>query len=195
MLNLSNEKYKILAEDIYLRPPSLLDYNKWRLIREESRNFLTPWEPTWQTGEHTLKRYIRLITIYSRRRRSDSQYSFFIFDKNDQLLGGINVFNIKRGISQSCTIGYWIGKKYSNKGYMTKALSILIVYLFNQYRINRIEAACLPSNNTSIKLLLRLGFSKEGYATDYLRINGRWEDHLLFAITKKKYDLDKINDK
>ncbi|MBH21349.1 MAG: 30S ribosomal protein S5 alanine N-acetyltransferase [Rhodobiaceae bacterium] len=195
MLNLSNEKYKILAEDIYLRPPSLLDYNKWRLIREESRNFLTPWEPTWQTGEHTLKRYIRLITIYSRRRRSDSQYSFFIFDKNDQLLGGINVFNIKRGISQSCTIGYWIGKKYSNKGYMTKALSILIVYLFNQYRVNRIEAACLPSNNTSIKLLLRLGFSKEGYATDYLRINGRWEDHLLFAITKKKYDLDKINDK
>ena len=132
MLNLSNEKYKILAEDIYLRPPSLLDYNKWRLIREESRNFLTPWEPTWQTGEHTLKRYIRLITIYSRRRRSDSQYSFFIFDKNDQLLGGINVFNIKRGISQSCTIGYWIGKKYSNKGYMTEALSILIVYLFNQ---------------------------------------------------------------
>tara|TARA_B100001057_G_scaffold19525_1_gene18056 strand:+ start:43339 stop:43926 length:588 start_codon:yes stop_codon:yes gene_type:complete len=195
LLNLSNEKYKILAEDIYLRPPSLLDYNKWRLIREESRNFLTPWEPTWQTGEHTLKRYIRLITIYSRRRRSDSQYSFFIFDKNDQLLGGINVFNIKRGISQSCTIGYWIGKKYSNKGYMTKALSILIVYLFNQYRVNRIEAACLPSNNTSIKLLLRLGFSKEGYATDYLRINGRWEDHLLFAITKKKYDLDKINDK
>lgn len=195
MLNLSNEKYKILAEDIYLRPPSLLDYNKWRLIREESRNFLTPWEPTWHIGEHTLKRYIRLITIYSRRRRSDSQYSFFIFDKNDLLLGGINVFNIKRGISQSCTLGYWIGKKYSNKGYMTEALSILIVYLFNQYSINRIEAACLPSNNASIKLLLRLGFSKEGYATDYLRINGRWEDHLLFAITKKKYDLDKINDK
>ena len=76
---------------------------------------------------------------------------------------------------------------------MTKALSILIVYLFNQYRVNRIEAACLPSNNTSIKLLLRLGFSKEGYATDYLRINGRWEDHLLFAITKKKYDLDTVS--
>lgn len=195
MLNFSSEKYKILSEDIYLRPPSLFDYGKWRLIREESRNFLTPWEPTWQIGEHTLKRYIRLIIIYSRRRRRDTQYSFFIFDRNDQLLGGINVFNIKRGISQSCTIGYWIGKKYSNKGYMTKALNILIDYLFNQYKINRIEAACLPSNNPSIKLLLRLGFSKEGYATDYLRINGCWEDHLLFAITKKKYDFDKINDK
>ena len=78
---------------------------------------------------------------------------------------------------------------------MTKALSLLISCLFNQYNINRIEAACLPDNIPSNKLLLRLGFSEEGYATDYLRINGRWEDHLLFAITKKKYDLDKINDK
>ncbi|MDG2187864.1 MAG: GNAT family protein [Hyphomicrobiales bacterium] len=195
MLNFYNKKAQILSEDIYLRSPSLIDYNKWSQIREKSRTFLTPWEPTWHIGEHSLRRYIRLLWIYSQRKRNNTQYSFFIFDKNHLLLGGINVFNIKKGISQSCTIGYWVGENFSNKGYMTKALSLLISCLFNQYNINRIEAACLPDNIPSNKLLLRLGFTKEGYATDYLRINGRWEDHILFGITKKKYDADQRKDK
>ena len=165
----------------------MANYKKWKTIRESSKDFLTPWEPTWYTGEHSLKRYLKLLKIYSQKRKNHTQLSYFIFNGGNELLGGINVFNIKKGVSQSCTIGYWIGEAYSNQGYMTKSLLILLDYLFNDFNFNRVEAACVPNNIPSKSLLKRLGFDEEGYAKDYLRINGRWEDHILFSLRKKTF--------
>ena len=165
----------------------MADYKKWRNIRESSKGFLTPWEPTWHPGEHSLKRYLKLLTIYSQKRKNNTQYSYFIFNKKNEVLGGINVFNIKKGVSQSCTIGYWIGEVHANQGYMTRSLLALLYHLFNNLYFNRVEAACVPNNIPSKSLLKRLGFDEEGYAKDYLRINGRWEDHILFSLRKSSY--------
>ena len=185
---IKDTRNNLCSDDIYLRYPRLVDYKKWRSIRESSKAFLTPWEPTWHPGEHSLKRYLKLLSIYSQKRKNNTQYSYFIFNKKNDLLGGINVFNIKSGISQSCTLGYWIGEVHSNQGYMTKSLILLLRHLFNNFNFNRVEAACLPNNVASKSLLERLGFDQEGYAKDYLRINGRWEDHILFSLRKKIYN-------
>lgn len=178
----------ISSSEITLKYPSIFDYKSWKFLREKSRAFLTPWEPTWRPGEHSFNRYLKLLSIYSQKRKNNLQYSFFIFNSDNELVGGVNVFNIKTGISQSCTLGYWIGQNHSRKGYMRNALKLLIKQLFLELKFNRIEAACIPRNIASKNLLINIGFEEEGYAKEFLRINGKWEDHLLFALTKNKYN-------
>ncbi len=80
------------------------------------------------------------------------------------------------------TIGYWMGQPYVGQGYMTAALKPLLAYAFGPLGLHRVEAACLPENQASHRLLLQSGFHQEGLARAYLKINGVWRDHLLFGI-------------
>ena len=117
--------------------------------------------------------------------RQGSGYSFLIFRKEDDcLMGGATLSNIRRGVAQTASLGYWIGQSYSRRGYMTEALSLLLDFGFEHLGMHRVEAACLPNNDASKALLLKLGFAEEGFARQYLRINGAWQDHLLFAILR-----------
>ena len=118
----------------------------------------------------------------------DRAYSFLIFNiKDKSLLGGINVGNVRRGVSQSASLGYWIGKKYSRSGYMKEALDILVPSLFLDLQLNRLEAATLDNNLASKSLLKKIGFKKEGKLRKYLKINGEWQDHVLYSLLE--YDL------
>ena len=113
----------------------------------------------------------------------DRAYSFLIFKSDDKsLIGGINVGNIRRGASQSASMGYWIGKQYTRKGYMNEALNILIPSLFIDLRLNRIEAATLHENIASRNLLKKIGFKKEGELRNYLQINGVWRNHIMYSL-------------
>jgi [ribosomal protein S5]-alanine N-acetyltransferase len=109
---------------------------------------------------------------------------YFVFDKKtDQLAGGCQLSNIRQGIAQSAaSLGYWMGQKHAGKGLMTDAVVTLVRYAFDRLAFHRIEAACLPSNVASRRVLTKAGFTAEGTARKYLRINGEWQDHLLFAI-------------
>ena len=98
------------------------------------------------------------------------------------LVGGITLSHVRRGVAQSGTIGYWIGKPYSNRGYMTEALRLMIRYAFEELGLHRLDAACLPNNTASLALLRRVGFTEEGYARQYLKIGGAWEDHITFGL-------------
>ena len=102
--------------------------------------------------------------------------------KKKELVGGISISNISRGISQSCSLGYWIGQKYARRGYMTEAVSIAVDLAFNILKLHRVEAACIPENIASKSVLNKVGFTEEGYARKYLQINGIWKDHILFAM-------------
>ena len=90
--------------------------------------------------------------------------------------------NIRRGVSQSCSLGYWIGEPYARQGYMTKGVRAIIWFVFDVLRLHRLEAACLPENKASAALLTRTGFQYEGLARRYLKIDGVWQDHWLFAL-------------
>ena len=88
---------------------------------------------------------------------------------------------MRRGVAQAGSIGYWIGQPFARNGYMTAAVRALIPFSFTTLRLHRLEAACIPDNAASIALLEKTGFRREGYAREYLCINGTWADHLLYA--------------
>ena len=170
---------------VYLRPPRQRDWRLWSRVREDSREFLAPWEPTWPYDALTRGAFRRRVRAYSQEMRQGSGYSFLIFRKeDDRLMGGATLSNIRRGVAQTASLGYWIGESYARRGYMTEALSALLDFGFEHLGMHRVEAACLPHNEASKTLLLKLGFAEEGFARQYLRINGSWQDHVLFAILR-----------
>jgi [ribosomal protein S5]-alanine N-acetyltransferase len=169
-------------EGVYLRPPEMRDYDAWVDLRAASRAFLTPWEPTWPSDDLTRAAFRRRLRRSHEEIANDEAYTFLIFRDNDVLAGGITLGQIKRGVVQSGTLGYWIGAPYARQGLMSSAVRAVIGYGFSTLRLHRIEASCLPNNVPSTKLLERAGFTREGYARAYLRINGVWQDHLLYGL-------------
>ena len=172
----------IKGDGLYLRYPRVADYPAWAKLRGESREFLMPWEPAWSEDELTRGAFRRRIKRYQKETRLDSAYVFFVLRQSDDaLLGGCTLSNVRRGVTQCCTLGYWVGARFARQGYMTAAVKALIPFIFKTLGLHRIEAACLTDNEASKSLLARTGFQQEGLARRYLLINGKWADHLLFA--------------
>lgn len=175
----------ILGQGVYLRTPQLPDYNVWADLRGRSRDFLTPWEPTWPTDDLTRTSFRRRIRRYQREIREDHAYPFFIFrEEDDVLLGGCTLSGVQRGVQQSCTLGYWAGEAFAGHGYVTAAVRALVPYVFEELKLHRLQAACLPENERSRAVLRKCGFTEEGVARGYLRINGAWRDHVVYAILR-----------
>jgi [ribosomal protein S5]-alanine N-acetyltransferase len=172
----------IEGEGVYLRQPQLSDFPEWADLREKSRSFLEPWEPIWPADDLTRGAFRRRLKRYAEDYHADHAYSFFIFRADaNVLVGGVTLSNVRRGVAQASSIGYWMGAPYARLGLMSRALRALIPFSFNNLRLHRLEAACIPTNVASIRLLEKSGFQREGYARQYLCINGMWQDHLLYA--------------
>jgi ribosomal-protein-alanine N-acetyltransferase len=171
------------AGGLLLRPPQIQDYAAWSRLREHSREFLTPWEPCWSNDELSRAAFRRRLKYYQRDIEEEGGYAFFLHRVHDKaLLGGISLSNIRRGVSQSCSIGYWIGITHARQGIMTAALKPVLGFVFNTLALHRLEAACMPHNEASVRLLERAGFKREGLARRYLKINGVWQDHWQYAL-------------
>src|SRR5436309_9622154 len=170
------------GDGVYLRAPQMSDYSEWTTLREASRAFLTPWEPTWPSDDLSRSAFRRRLRRYAEDQRADTSYAFFLFRKaDDALVGGLTLANIRRGVAQAGSLGYWIGEPFARRGLMTGAVRAVIPFAFATLRLHRLEAACIPSNTGSIRLLEKTGFLREGYAREYLCINGVWQDHLLYG--------------
>jgi ribosomal-protein-alanine N-acetyltransferase len=175
----------IEGEGLYLRQPQMSDFPEWAALRERSRSFLEPWEPIWPADDLTRGAFRRRLKRYAEDQRADHAYSFFIFrSAGNVLAGGVTLSNVRRGVAQQCSMGYWVGAPYARQGVMSCALRVLIPFCFDNLRLHRLEAACIPTNVASIRLLEKSGFQREGYARQYLCINGIWQDHLLYARLK-----------
>lgn len=170
------------GEDIYLRLPEMRDFEAWVDLREKSQSFLAQWEPIWPDDDFTRSSFRRRVRRHIIEAENEESFAFLIFRRADhQLVGGVTLGHIRRGVAQAATLGYWMGAPYAGQHYMSRAVRALTQYSFGQLRLHRLEAACLPRNNASINLLKATGFSQEGLARSYLRIAGQWQDHLLFA--------------
>jgi [ribosomal protein S5]-alanine N-acetyltransferase len=181
-INFSEPIASIEGEGVTLRTPQMTDYAEWAAVREKSREFLIPWEPTWPGDDLTRGAFRRRIRRYAEDLRTDQGYAFVILRNADgALVGGLTLANIRRGVAQAASLGYWMGLPFIRHGYMTAAVAAIIPFGFTTLRLHRLEAACIPTNTASIRLLEKTGFVREGYARDYLCINGIWQDHLLFA--------------
>jgi ribosomal-protein-alanine N-acetyltransferase len=186
----SNEILPAIAgAGVMLRLPQSGDFAEWAALRESSRAFLVPWEPTWPADDLTRGAFRRRLKRYAEDLRNDLAYAFLIFRSDDNaLVGGLTLANIRRGVAQAGSIGYWVGAPFARKGYMTAAMRALAPFCFTTLRLHRLEAACIPSNTASVRLLEKTGFQREGYARSYLCINGVWQDHLLYARLKDDTD-------
>jgi ribosomal-protein-alanine N-acetyltransferase len=178
------------GKDISLRYPQLSDYAEWSALREESREFLRRWEPAWATDDLTRAAFRRRLRRYHREIRNDLAYPFFLFHETDHvLMGGCTVSGVRRGVTQSAAIGYWIGERFARRGHMFSALSAMMPFVFEVLGLHRLEAACIPENEPSRRLLSKLGFHEEGLARRYLQIDGQWRDHVLFALLEDERPL------
>ncbi|HEY7670496.1 MAG TPA: GNAT family protein [Hyphomicrobium sp.] len=178
----------VRGRGIWLRPPLMGDYAEWAELRARSREHLTPWEPVWQRDELTRSAYRRRVRHYHREAREDLGYALLIFsDGDDRLLGGLSLSNVRRGVTQAAVLGYWLGLPYVRQGYMTAAVGAVVAYAFEELRLHRLEAATMPNNVASIRVLERNGFAREGIARRLLKINGQWEDHVLHALVAEDF--------
>jgi ribosomal-protein-alanine N-acetyltransferase len=172
----------IVGDNVVLRVPQMSDFAEWAALREASRDFLTPWEPTWPPDDLTRASFRRRIKRYAEDQRNDLAYPLFAFRRSDNVLvGGLTLANVRRGCAQAGSLGYWMGTPFARQGYMTAAVRAVVPFAFETLRLHRVEAACIPANVASIHLLEKTGFRREGFAREYLCINGVWQDHLLYA--------------
>lgn len=177
---------EVAGQGIVLRALRNEDYEDWADLRARSRGFLEPWEPIWPEDDLTRGAFRRRVRRYADEAAGDGAYPFLIWRQADgALLGGLTLGLIRRGVSQTATLGYWIGAPFAGQGYMSAAVRAGAAHAFGPLHLRRIEAACVPTNAASIRVLEKVGFMREGLAREYLCINGIWQDHLLYALLRK----------
>ena len=176
------KRVRIDTDRLTLRPPQHGDYREWSALRDESRAFLSPWEPTWAADHLTRRSFTNRVYWAQRSVASGRAMPLFIFDRDQAaLLGAVTVDNVQRGPSQSATLGYWIGERFARHGYMSEAVEAVVHQAFTSLDLSRITAGCLAENAASRGLLEKCGFKYEGVAQAYLQINGKWRNHVLYA--------------
>lgn len=178
-------KVRIETERLTLRQPVLSDYRKWSSLREQSQDYLVPWEPMWAADHLARKGFTNRVYWVQRSIANGTAVPLFLIRREDQMLvGAITLDNIRRGPAQAGTLGYWTGAPFARHGYMREAILGVVHYAFERLDLSRIEAACLPENAPSRGLLEKCGFKYEGVAQSYLQINGRWRNHVLYAALR-----------
>ncbi len=179
---LVKRKVKLETERLTLRPPVHSDFREWARLRQDSADYLVPWEPSWAKDHLTRKAFTNRVYWAQRSVTNETALPLFLFHRRDRsLLGAITLDNIRRGPAQAGTLGYWTGQSFARQGYMREAIGAVVHHAFTQLDLSRIEAACLPENAASRGLLESSGFKYEGVAQSYLQINGRWRTHVLYA--------------
>lgn len=183
------------GQRVTLRLPQMRDYESWYALRKASQDFLRPFEPRWTELDLTR----RVFSMRVRRAREEAEegtdYTFFIFlgeGRNQVLVGGITLSNIRRRAAQFASLGYWMGQNQAGKGIMTEAVGVILPFVFEALDLHRLHAAFLPTNMASRRVLEKNGFVEEGYAERYLQINGRWEDHVLMGLTEERWAVNRL---
>lgn len=182
LIRINGKQPELAGKRVLLRRPTRSDYSSWAGVRSRSRDFLEPWEPSWSVDELSYAAWKRRLRHAREETKSGTGLSYLIFEQpHDALVGGISLSNIRRGASQSGQIGYWMSAEHAGRRMMSEALQLLVAHCFDTLLLHRVEAACIPRNVRSIRLLEKAGFRREGLLQSYLRINGDWEDHYLYA--------------
>ena len=171
------------GSDIYLRPPQRRDSGDWVEVRSANRTFLKPWTPLSATQTINRKDFSRRLAHQTQDWHDNRGRAFLIFQReNNQLIGGINVTQIIYGVAMTGMLGYWMSQEYNGRGHMTEAVLMVADYCFGAMALHRLQAAVMPHNVASRRVLEKAGFREEGYAPSYLRIAGKWEDHVLYGL-------------
>ena len=159
---------------------------------ERNRRHLEPWEPARPEGFYTHEFWAERLRQNRQELTAGVALRLFMVTRNlpsdhpERVVGSCNFSNIIRGAFQSCTLGYGLDAAHVGQGLMEEALRTMVPLTFELFDLHRIQANYQPTNERSGRLLRRLGFAVEGYARDYLCIDGRWRDHVLTAKLREQ---------
>ena len=183
MANINSQlKGRTSRGNVILRHPKWADYEDWVDLRRSNKAHLSPWEPLWDDNHLTRPSYRARLSRFKKMVSGETGYPFHIFRETDmQIIGACNITHLERGINQSAKLGYWVGEQYARQGYARASVRAACQFCFDELGLHRIEAAVRPDNTPSIHLLEAIGFMREGTARGYLRIDGQWHDHVIYA--------------
>lgn len=171
---------------IRIRPLELADAPALLELRTRNRAFLEPWEPLRDERFYTLEAQEELVRDAVAARAADRALPFVV-TLDDTVIGGVNLNALVRGVFENAYLGYWIDEAHGGRGHATDAVRQAVSFAFERAGLHRVQAAVIPRNAPSIRVLEKAGFREEGYAQRYLLIGGRWEDHRLFAVTREEW--------
>ncbi len=160
----------------------------------QNRAFLKPWEPLRPDSFYTVNGWSKkLIQLSELHYMSLAFYFLLIEEETGDMVGTISFSSITRFPLHSCNVGYSLAEKAQGKGYMTRGMKMACQFMFEEQNLHRIQAAYMPHNQASESVLKRLGFEREGYAKEYLMIDGQWQDHVLTALVNQAWSKDGKN--
>ena len=181
---MKNENLKLRGTKLYLRYPKSEDFAELTALYKSSRNhFRGLVQPI--TKRET---YDKLV---EKANQEEMEFFFICRNEDDAIVGVINLSQIFRLRFQNAYLGYFLGEKFTGKGYMTEAVAVILSYAFKDLKLHRFEANVQPNNTPSINILKRAGFTKEGFSRKYLKIGGRWRDHERWAIIAEDWKIFK----
>lgn len=181
-------KIRLITDRLVVR--LVYERDAWRMADyyAENRQFLKPWEPYRDESYYTHSGWEARLAMIEEMHQQQSAFYFALMDEDEkEILGVANYSNVVRGAFNACYLGYSLGDKWQGQGLMYEALTSTTRYMLRVQSLHRIMANYMPHNQRSGNLLARLGFEKEGYAKDYLLIDGQWQDHVLTALTNKNW--------
>ena len=177
--------HRIETDRTLIRPAEPADAAAIAAYYQENRAYLKPFEPIRPEAFFTAGFWATRAETDREAREGDRAYRFFVFERAEpaRVIGSINIDGVVRGAAQYAHIGYSLAEHCQGQGLMREALAALLPYAFEHLQLHRIQANYMPTNERSGNLLRRLGFVVEGYARDYLLLNGAWRDHVLTSLT------------
>ncbi|PWF71675.1 30S ribosomal protein S5 alanine N-acetyltransferase [Vibrio sp. T9] len=172
-----------LDGDLLLRTAEIGDADMIAEYFQANREYLKPFEPKREEAFFSVNGWLqKLIKLNELHRMGLGYYCLLVRASSGEMLGTVSFSNLSRFPFYSCNVGYSLAEKAQGHGYMRRGLIMACDYMFNVQKLHRIQAGYMPHNKRSEAVLEHVGFNREGYAKDYLLINGEWQDHVLTSL-------------
>jgi ribosomal-protein-alanine N-acetyltransferase len=172
-----------------IRPTALDDVDEQLRLRRANRDHTAPWDPARDESFYTVAGQRLELELDQRAWASGTAFAFAVLatDENDRIIGRVALANVVRGPWQNATLGYWIDRSVGGRGHASRAVRLALEYAFDHVGLHRVQPAIIPRNAASLKVAAKVGFRHEGRALRYLKINGVWEDHEIYALTAEDW--------
>ncbi|MBW7455397.1 GNAT family N-acetyltransferase [Paenibacillus sepulcri] len=180
---------QLSSKQIFIRRLQMEDMNSLLDLRVRNRQFFQPFEPIIADSHYSPEGQRELLEKVHQSWENGSGYGFGIFlNDNSRLVGRVNLSNVVLGAWESCTIGYFLDEAFNGRGLTTEAVYLAVQFAFGHAALHRVQGAVMPRNVGSIRVLEKAGFRYEGFSEYYLKINGKWEHHNIYSITRELWD-------
>jgi [ribosomal protein S5]-alanine N-acetyltransferase len=185
LLAVMSARLRLEVAPTAIRPTSLDDAAEQLRLRQANRDHTGPWDPTRDESFFTLAGQRLELDLDQRAWSAGTAFAFAVLDmeEEDRLIGRVALANVVRGPWQNATLGYWIDRRAGRRGHASRAVRLVLGYAFEHLGLHRVQPAIIPRNAASLRVAEKVGFRREGRALRYLKINGVWEDHEIFALT------------